>query len=277
MNRKRAVKIVGYSVGGLIATVLILLIVVWVYIDSIAAKALTSGVETLGEVPCTLDDMSVSLVRGRVSMKGLTIKNPPKFPESDMFRLGEATVDVGVSSVLDRPLHIETLEIREAYVRIDLGLGGSNIKTFLGNIERNSPTGAAPDKPADDKADQPLRIVVDRLVIEDAKVKIGSGFSKAGVPVSLATVELANITGDNGQGVTSGELTGMIIGELVRRGAIKINLDLDELVPKEFVKRMGSIAGSIGSAGVDAVKDVGGAVGGAVKNIFGGSGGKDDE
>jgi len=169
-----------------------------------------------------------------------------------MFRLGEATIDVGVSSVLDRPLRIEMLEIVDPFVRIDLGFGGSNIKKFLGNIERNTP--ASDEKPVDDD-EAPLRIIVDRLVIRDAKVKIGSGVGEAGLPIPLATIELENIRGDDGQGVTAGELTGMIVTELVRRGAIDLNLD--DLVPKEFARRMGSIAGSIGSASVEAVGTVG--------------------
>jgi len=255
METKRILKIAWRGAACLILLVVIALGVAWIYIDRIAAKMVTTGVRTVGEVDCKLDDMSVSLIRGRVYLSGLAIGNPAKFPQTEMFRLGEATLEVGVGSVFDQPLHVEILEIHEPFVRWEAGWGGTNIRAFLSTIERNLASEHSDDSPEA----EPVRLVIDRLVIRDATVQIGSGIHTSGVSIPLQTVELSNIRGRDGRGVTAGELTGILVFELARRGAIRFDIDVSDLAPAAFAKRMESVAGSIAGVTGRAAKVVAGA------------------
>jgi len=214
-----------------VLVVILGLVALWMYIDRVAAAALTRGVEYAGEVPCKVEKVSVSLLGGSVGVKGLAIRNPKDFPEADMFALQQADVKVRTRSLWNQPVHVETLEIVQPLVRLEGGLGKSNVQVFLSNVKRKVGGEAGP---AEKPEGEPTRLIVDRLLLKDATVQFGSGISSASIAsVKLKTVEMVDIRGRDGKGVTSGELAAKIVYELVRRGAIEGDFDLGRFVSQD--------------------------------------------
>ena len=81
-RRKRLLLGVGVPLG----VIVVALLVLWLFLGSVAAAGLVQGVRTVGEVPCTVDSVGVHLVRGAVTIDELAIGNPPDFPEADRAR-----------------------------------------------------------------------------------------------------------------------------------------------------------------------------------------------
>lgn len=237
----------------IVVLVLVAMVVVWTHLDRVAAAALVTGVENTGEVPCEVDRVSLSLLRGRIEIDNLVVSNPPKFAEADMFTVASATLDLRIGSLVNRPIHIEELEIIEPMVRLEPGWGGSNVKVFLDNVQRNTAP-AAPDQKEAEPAEEPVRLYVDRLLIKDATVQIGSGFGRPALAVKLQTIELADIRGDDGKGVTAGELTAMILMQLVREGAIQADLNVGDLIPAALSERFDKGATVISDLGKAAAR-----------------------
>ena len=54
--------------GAIVLLLVIAAVVLWIYIDRVAAAALTRGVEYAGDVKCEVADVSVSLLSGRIGI-----------------------------------------------------------------------------------------------------------------------------------------------------------------------------------------------------------------
>ncbi len=227
-------KIIGGILLGLLAVVVLVVVVVWIYLDRIAARVIVGSIEAAGEVPAAVDNVSLSVFRGRMGIDGLVVGNPQGFPDATMFRLGQAEIDVALGSLFDDPIHVQTLEIRSPFVRVDAGLKGTNIQAFLANIQGKA---KPPERPAEPPS-EPTRLIVDRLLIRDARVSLGAGFTQAEVTASLPTVELTDVRGDQGRGVTPAQLAGLIVVELVKRGAGKLDVDLGDLIPADLIRQV---------------------------------------
>ena len=185
-----------------------------------------------------------------------------------MFSLHRADVQVSVRSLMGQPVHIKKLEIIKPRIRVEAGVGGSNIKVFLDTVKKNVGAEAEEPAPGEKEPAEPIRLVVDRLLIEDATIEFGSGISSLALPVTLQTVELPPVTGENGQGVTPGELVSMIVEELVSKGVVQVRvdpnvkLDLEKIfsedtaskVSEEVEKAFGEAAGK---AAGEAIKKAG--------------------
>ena len=242
-----------YVLGGLLVVLAVTLAVLWLYIDRVAAVAIEEGVERAGGVPCSLGGIRISLLAGSVGVDELAIGNPPGYPRADMFRLQRADVKVRTRSLWNQPVHIERLEIIEPVVRVEAGQGGSNVRVFLANVqgkagaERPAPPPEQAPAGAEERPGEPARFVVDHLLLKDATVRIGSGITSAElISVTLPTVELRDVCGKDGRGVTAGELAARIVYELLREGAVKRNLDFDKVVPPELAGGMEKITKTAG-------------------------------
>jgi len=221
-------------------------------LDRAAAAALTRGVTYAGEVPCEVRKVGLSLVGGRVEVSELAVGNPPGYAEADMFRLERADVQVRIGSLLRGPVHVRNLEIIKPRIRIEAGPGGSNVKVFLATVARN--VGASEPK----EEAEPTRLIVDRLVIRDATIEIGMGISPRGVPITLQTVELGPVRGENGEGVTAGELASVIVAQLVEKGVVQVGLDadLEKVLPQGAADRVAKEIEATGKAAGKAVEKV---------------------
>ena len=241
-----------YVLGGLLVVLAVALAVLWLYIDRVAAVAIKEGVQRAGGVPCSLGGIRISVLSGSAEVNRLAIGNPPGYPRADMFSLERADVKVGIRSLWNQPVHIERLEIIKPEVRVEAGRGGSNVRVFLANVQGKGAEKPAspPEQPpagGEEKPSEPTRLIVDHLLLKDATVRIGSGITSAElISVTLQTVELKDIRGEDGKGVTAGELAATIVYELLRKGAVKRNLDFDKVVPPELAGGMKKVAKTAG-------------------------------
>ena len=220
-----------------IAALLVLLVVVAgvivvIYVDRLAAKVLTEGVEKAGGVRCTADGVDLSLLSGRLRVSRLAVMNPPGYSQGSMFLAEGAEMKVEVRSLWNQPVHVRRLEIAKLLISIEAGSQGTNLKVFLENVKRRAG--------ADDEADQ-TRMWVDELVIRQATVRFGGGVVEQGLmDIDLESIELPNIRGPDGRGVTTGELTAMIVLELVRKAAVAGDLNIKTFIPPELMAGLGT-------------------------------------
>ncbi|MFW6155284.1 MAG: hypothetical protein ACOC95_08715 [Planctomycetota bacterium] len=249
---KKPVKIIGGIAGGLLVVLVLVVAVVWIYLDTIAARAIVTSIETTGEVPASVDDVSLSVFRGRMGIDDLVLGNPRGFPEATMFRVDRAEVDVELGSLFGDPIHVETLEVRAPFVRVDAGLKGTNVQAFLANIREKA--GAPPER-REAPPTEPTRLIVDHLLIRDAQVSLGAGFTRAEVTATLPTVELTDIRGEKGRGVTPAQLAAVIVVELVKQGAGKLDVNLGDLIPADLVEGIQAIR-EVGREALEAGEDV---------------------
>jgi len=218
--------------------VVVAVAVLWIYLDRVATAGLTRGIEYAGGVPCGVENVSVSLLGGHVGIRSLVIGNPPGYPEGEMFSLQRGEVDLRLASLWNQPVHVRRLELEAPVVRIQAGPGGSNVRVFLRNVQdRLGPDSKAP------KPERPqTRMRVDRLLIRNATVRLSAGLlNKQLAEIRLDEVELKDVHGRDGRGVTSGELAALILVELIRRGAPRAGLSLENLLPEALTRSLDAL------------------------------------
>ena len=184
----------------------------------------------------------MSILSGRIGIRELIIKSPRGYADEDMFALESAKLEVRIGSLWDQPVHVRQFEITKPLVRVEAGPGGSNVRVFLDNVHRNL------GMTEETRGEPRTRMWIDRLVLKDATVRIGSRLTKRGLmDISLETVELRKIRGKDDKGVTSGELVAMIVFDMVRKGALKGQVNFQNLIPAELTRGLQTVMQSAGS------------------------------
>jgi len=222
--------------GAVVVLAVVVAVGLWLYLDRVAARVLTGGVRYAGEVPCEVDSVHLSVLSGRIEIEGLSVGNPEGFSDAEMFVVGRAEVDARFGSLLDPPVHVRRLEIVRPVVRIEAGRGGTNVSVFMDTVERKMGRAAAAGQ---------VRLLVDELIIRDATVKLGSGVGALSLAeIRLETVELSDLHGTDGQGVTTGELAAAVVLELTLRGVIEGDWELKSILSEPTLRRLGLLSRS---------------------------------
>ncbi|MFO1475291.1 MAG: hypothetical protein U1F98_01410 [Verrucomicrobiota bacterium] len=204
----------------LIAVILVVVLVVAVVlgISLFLDSAVKKGVETFGpkmtQVDVKLDNVKLSLLSGSGKIEGLVIGNPPGYTSSNAISVGSASLALKPSSLLSDKIVIRSVNVASPVITFEGGLSGNNLSKILANVKSGS--GAPGETNAPAKPGQPAgpgkKLEVDEFVITGAKVNIHLQV--------LGTVQSMNVTlpdihlndlGTNADGITSGELTRLIL------------------------------------------------------------------
>lgn len=199
-------------IKALVAIVIVVLIVAglaWYFIDTIARTGIEKGATYALGVETTVDDLSLSLLNGTMTMDGLTVSNPEGYTTPHLVRSGRFDLKVDLGTILKDKVVINRFHLDGLDMNIELkGLRQSNISVILGNLKRfKGPDKQEPDKPREEPSGK--KIVVDRIVIENvvAHIHLASLGSKT---VKVPRIELESVSND-GQGLTISELTARLL------------------------------------------------------------------
>ena len=196
------------------------LIAVGLSLDGIVKR----GVETVGPkltgVEVKLESVSLSVLSGSGTIKGLSVGNPKGFKSPQAITMGSATLSLKPTSVFSDKIVIRKFEVIAPEITLELGLGGNNLGKILANV--NSATGgsstnaAAPAKePSPGK-----KLEVDDFLISGAKVHASvTELSGSDQTVTIPDIHFSDL-GKGPEGITSGELLKVVL-PVIEREAVK--------------------------------------------------------
>ena len=171
---------------GIVALILIVILLVMFFINSIAKSAITTaGSSTLG-VDTSLDSISIGLLSGHSSIDGLAVANPKGF-DGDFLDLSEGVLDVNLSSLLGDVIEVKQVGLDGLQIQFIQKIGGSNVNKILDNVKTSSK--ATPDTPSKDGApsDSSRRFIIDELKVTNVKVSVAvEPISKATAPSTIS-------------------------------------------------------------------------------------------
>lgn len=206
----------------------------WLYLDHVVAAALTRGVQSATGCECTVERTNVGPLSGRMSLTSLVIRNPRGYRAGEMLRMDSIRLSVDPWTLRHQPVHVRHMEVDQPVVRIEAGAEGPNIRLFLARVEQSlGPLEA--------------RLKVDRLVVRCARLQIGSGLDgQPAAEIVLGSIEMKDLTGRDGQGVTPSELAGLLVTEMLQRAALEGRLNVAALLPPGVMKGLSSALGAMG-------------------------------
>lgn len=219
--------------------------------------AIKKGVETFGpqltRVDVKLDGVSLSLLSGSGSIKGLVVGNPEGYKTPTAISVGKASVSLSPGSLMSDKVVIKSVRVEAPEITFELGSGGNNLSKILANVEAAT-GGSSGSKPANTESGPGKKLQVDEFVITGAKVRVGATALGGTAPISLPDIRLSNL-GTGPEGITAADLTQQVL-KAITDGTVKV---------------AAGAVGDIGKGAADAAKDAGKtateAVSGAAKGV----------
>ncbi len=203
-------------------------------IETAAVKALSVGVY--------IDDLDLALTKGDVTIKGLTVNNPPGYKSENLLQLKKCYVNTNLSSLLSDTVIIRRLHLDGMNVTIEQKGFTNNLQQVLNSIERR------PEKP--DKKTKKLEI--EELQISDVTVNatlIPIPGQSENVSMKLSRITMKNLGGDNK--LDTAALTQTIFLEL----ATDIAKKGTDILPRDAVKTIRSTLEETFDVGKAATKE----------------------
>jgi len=203
---------------GLVALVIVALVggALWLYLslDFIAKHAIEAyGSEIIG-AQVTLESAKIAPADGSGALRGLVVANPPGFHSEQAAAVGRIEVAIDPASITKSVVHVRRIVVIAPVITYESRRGGSNFDAIQRNVARH-----AGDSKSATSGNQP-RLVVDQLVIRDARVNYVPEIATRGATISfdLPDMRLVDI-GKRQGGVTPERFTNLVVQSLVSRMA----------------------------------------------------------
>jgi len=240
----------------LVVVVVLGVLAVGLFLD----KAIKSGVETFGpkltKTDIKLQSVSLSLLSGAGTVKGLVLGNPVGFKTPSAINVGEATLALKPASLLSDKIVITSIKVQGPEITFETNLKNNNLSKILSNVqeatsgEQKEP--AKPQEPSQPKPAKPARkLEVDEFIIAGGRIHV----SVTALGGGTATVPLPDIhlqaLGTGPEGITPAELTKRVL-EAIEQGAAQAASGAVTDIGKGAVY----ITRDVGSTGSNAVQNV---------------------
>jgi hypothetical protein len=241
---------------GLVILIVLGILTVSLFLDG----AVKRGVETFGprltKVTVKLDKVSLSMLSGSGSIKGLIVGNPEGFKSPQAISVGSAKLVLKPGSLLSDKVVIHQIEVIAPEITFEGGLGGNNLGKILANVEEASGGTSTNTAVQTEAQGAGKKLQVDDFTITGAKVYVSvTGVTEKPLPVVIPEIHLTNL-GQGPEGITSAELTKLVLSA-IEKGALKA--------------ASGTIA-DLSKGATALTKDLGKSGGGSVTNITKGLG-----
>ena len=265
----------------LLLLVVLALVGSWIFIDTIVKTGIEKGGSYALQVDTTVDDVSLSLLRGRLSIDNLTIANPPKFETPHLMIMNHFALAVDRGSLLSDTVTVHDFVIDGLDINIEQKLTGNNVSVIMKNLERFQSSGEQPPPttPEEDTKGKPggKKIKVDRILVKNivAHIQPISGAGKlTTLTVKIDELPFDNVTSDNAAGVTIPTLTQRLIPAILmavlEKGGDIIPGDLSKDLRRDvggFMQGLGAgaieLPGQIGKG----IENVGKGVGKGIEGV----------
>ena len=244
---KKAILVLG--LGGLIVAIAIYIGIAY-FLGSIVKAGVNNFGPRLTQTKVVLQGATLSPLTGTGTLSGLSVGNPPGWSEGDAFSLGTVHVDVEPFSIFGDHVVINEITIDQPVFNYETKIVASNIKDLLANIEKFTGSG---EKTAATKEGKPIKFIVKRFQLTNAKATVGVG--AAAVPVPLPPVTMENLGVAEG-GITADQLAGALMRNVL--GSIVTGT----------ANALGQIGGTAGATSLEKTKEAAKQATEALKGLF---------
>lgn len=237
----------GKILTAIAIVIVVLIICLFVFINPIVKKTVTTlGPKLLG-VPVELKVVSISPFYGKVQLKGLRISNPEGFSERPLIVVGDFLLDLDTWSLFgNKTIIVNKVSIRDLAVSYEVVSSLSNVDALQKGMPKKNKTvaEAPPTKPA-------RKVVIECFECRGGHVSYSAAFTaRKAVTLSLPDIEIHDI-GKAFDGVTPVEATKRILGEIA----------------SSVGKTVTDVSGSVVNSGGKLLEGTGRAVGSGLNTI----------
>lgn len=219
-------------------------------------SAVKAGVNAFGpkltKTKVELADAAISPLSGAGTLKGLFVGNPPGWTSDRAFYLGYISIKMDPWSVFGDHIVIDEIIIDQPEFVYETKIVSSNIKDLLNNIEEFTGAGG---QEAKTKSGQPIKFVVKKFRLTNAKATLGVG--PTALPLPLPPIALDDL------GVKEGGITPDQLATAVMRNVLSS-------VVAGSAQALGQVGSTAGAVSLEKTKEAAKQIGDGFKKLFGG-------
>jgi hypothetical protein len=133
------------------AALVVVLVIFRLTFPTIIKNMLEQKLDKQLGVKTTIGDVNLSLFRGTVTMREITMDNPPSFAPTPFLSVQKVFANVALTSLLSKEMRIELVHIQDLKIRVQRTKEGRiNVRTILNNVKSTSHPPSSPpiEKPA---------------------------------------------------------------------------------------------------------------------------------
>ncbi|HAJ56185.1 MAG TPA: hypothetical protein DCL35_00255 [Candidatus Omnitrophica bacterium] len=199
----------------LAAVIIILLFSVFLLKGQIIRSSVAATASAVIGAPVKINDFSLNLASGTVSIAGLRVYNPQGFPEGMLINMPKASVSCDLAALLKKEIHLKSVEIDIKEIGVTRNKDGQlNVDALKVAEKKEEKT---PDK-REEKPAKALPMRIDTLKLNVGQV-IYRDYSK-GEPPKISSYD-AGIKNKTYTNITSAEqLVALILTESLKNTAI---------------------------------------------------------
>jgi hypothetical protein len=206
-------KIIVRLLIALVVVVILAVVGVGLFLD----KAIKTGVETIGpkvtKVDVKLQSVSLSLLSGGGTIKGLVVGNPAGFKTPWAINVGEASLALAPKSLLSDKVIVKSIKVQGPEITYETNLKNSNLSTIVANMQ-GAPGGGQKEPAQPTEAKPAKKLQVDEFLITGGKIHVAVTALAGGT----ATVPLPDIhfkdLGTGPDGITPEDLVIQVMKQI---------------------------------------------------------------
>jgi uncharacterized protein involved in outer membrane biogenesis len=214
----------------LVVVVILAVLAVGLFLD----RAIKASVETIGPkltgVDIKLQSVSLSVLSGSGSIKGLVVSNPEGFKTPSAINVGTASFALKPGSLLSDKVIVKSIKVEGPEITFETDLSANNLSKILANVQVATSGGATepakPKEPAQLKeAKAGKKLQVDDLLITGGRIRVSvTTLGGQAATRALPEIHLQNL-GKDSDGITPGELAKILL-EAIEKGAAQAASDM---------------------------------------------------
>jgi hypothetical protein len=204
-----------------------------------------------------LEQCDINPYSGKISLGGLSLKNPKGFDTPDAVSFESLKVELSFASLLSDKIHVYDITLDKPFVSYVFDGNGTNNFARIAEYVASKSDSSKKKEEKTAKDDKPgPRVLIDRLCINGTKVK----YRMVTLPIPVPTFTKIGYGSDGEQKESAAEAKGATFEET---GDLVWNSVKDKFVS------VGGAVGAVGDAAAGAVKGVGDAAAGVLKGAAG--------
>ena len=169
---KRIVKGLLWFLGGTLVFVLVAVLTLPLWINPVATSLVKSLVPGYTGTPFNIVRVDLNPYTGKLLITGVELANPEGYSVKDAFALGSLSVDVEVSSLLSKTIHVRDITIDSPFASYVFDEGGvNNFDRIIEAVNKK----LGPKKEKKDEEPGETKVVIDKVTITNVKVAVGNG------------------------------------------------------------------------------------------------------
>lgn len=242
---KKFFRFILKSLFWLIILLVLALIGIYYYLGTIVKEGINRYVPPITGTTASVENVDLSLLKGRIEIKNLQIGNPKGYSSNDIFRLGKVQVLFEPKSVLTDKIMIKSVAISGTQVSAEmknLYSLDSNVSALQANINNYLKTDSKKEEKTTPQKAEAQKSGGKKVVIKDLKIddtSLSLGVSGQTVTIPLPAIHKANI----GEGKKE-------------KSVAEIFADILNMISMESVKGVATAVSDLAKQGWKGAKDL---------------------